>query len=64
MTRKEQIKIAKKIADAEFIISTSTDPNKVARAKDTVLNISNKISNLNDLFEIELLAQEFMEEKN
>lgn len=63
MTRKERIKMAKKIADAELTIATSKNSVLVAKAKEEVLALSNKIESYEDMVEIDLLAQKFIEEE-
>ena len=43
MTKKEKIRMATQIADAEIIIMTSSNSEEVRQAKDKVINLTNKI---------------------
>lgn len=63
MTKKEKIRMATQIADAEIIIMTSSKSEEVRQAKDTVINLSNKIDSFKDLDDIQELAVMFVQNK-
>jgi hypothetical protein len=63
MTKKEKIRMATQIADAEIIIMTSSNSEEVRQAKDTVINLSNKIDSFKDLDDIQELAVTFVQSK-
>jgi hypothetical protein len=63
MTKKEKIRMATQIADAEIIIMTSSNSEEVRQAKDTVINLSNKIDSFKDLDDIQELAVVFVQNK-
>ena len=64
MKRKERINIARQIVKCEKIIATSSDKAEIQRAQGTILAISCKIMNLEDMLEIDVLVQEMLEQKN
>lgn len=63
MKKKELKALAKKIADAEYIIQTSDDSKAVARAQDTILELSGKAMSLEDMTIIDELVQEILSQK-
>lgn len=61
MNKKERKEIAKKIAKAEKIISTSTDKDEIAKAKAQILKISSQIKDLEDLMSIDEMVQDLLD---
>ena len=56
MKKKELKNLAKKIADAEYIIQHSDDSKAVAKAQDTILELSGKAMSLEDMMIIDELV--------
>jgi hypothetical protein len=54
--------LAKKIAKYEFIIQTSDDKKAVRDAQDAIMELSGKVSSLEDIVIIDELVQEYIEE--
>ena len=63
MKKKELKNLAKKIADAEYIIQNSDDANAVAKAQDAILELSGKVSSVEDMLALDELVQEILNEK-
>lgn len=64
MKRKELKNLAKKIADAEYIIQNSGDAKAVAKAQDTIIELSGKAMSLEDMMIIDEMVQDLLSEKN
>ena len=64
MKKKELKNLAKKIAEAEYIIQTSDDLKAVAKAQDAILELSGKAMSLDDMMAIDELVQEFLSQKS
>ena len=64
MKKKELKNLAKKIADAEYIIQNSTDAKEVSKAQDAILELSGKAMSLEDMMIIDELVQEILEKKS
>jgi hypothetical protein len=64
MKRKELKNLAKKIADAEYIIQNSDDAKAVAKAQDTIIELSGKAMSLEDMMIIDEMVQDLLSEKN
>lgn len=62
MKRKELKNLAKKIAEAEIIVQTSTDTEAVNQAKNHIFELSSKVENLDEIFLLDELIQEFLKE--
>lgn len=60
MKKKELKNLAKKIAEAEKIVQTSTDEYEIEEAKTLILNLSKKIS-FEDLDELDEMVMELLE---
>lgn len=60
MKKKELKNLAKKIAEAEKIVQTSTDKYEIEEAKTLILNLSKKIS-FEDLDELDEMVMELLE---
>ena len=63
MKKKELKEIAKRIADAEYIIQTETDPKKTREARSKILELSHKVTSMEDLLLIDELVQDILSEK-
>jgi hypothetical protein len=63
MTKKEKIRMATQIADAEIIIMTSSNSEEVRQAKDKVINLTNKIDSFTDLDDIQELTLVYVQDK-
>ena len=64
MKKKELKNLAKKIADAEYIIQNSDDSKAVAKAQDAILELSGKVSSVEDMLALDDLVQEILNEKS
>jgi phage shock protein A len=64
MKKKELKNLAKKIADAEYIIQNSDDVKAVAKAQDTILELSGKVSSVEDMLALDDLVQEILNQKS
>lgn len=62
MKRKELKNLAKKIAEAETIVQTSTDTEAVNQAKNHIFELSSKVENLDEIFLLDELIQDFLKE--
>lgn len=62
MKQKELKNLAKKIAKCEFIIQTSDDSKAVRDAQNAIMELSGKVSSLEDIMIIDELVQEYIEE--
>lgn len=64
--KKKDLKIlAKKIAEAEYMIQTSTDPKAVHQARETILELFGKSKlSAEDMFTIDEMVQEILSQKN
>ena len=63
MKKKELKSLAKRIADAEFIIQTSSDKKEINQAKNTVVELSNHAIDLDDLIILDEMIQEILSQK-
>lgn len=64
MKKKEIKNIAQKIVECEEIIANSSDKAEIQKAQGTILALSHRVNNLNDMLEIDVLVQEMLEQKN
>ena len=64
MKKKELKNLAKKIADAEYIIQTSDDKKKVAKAQQEIFELSGHVQSLDDMTVIDELVQEILSQKS
>ena len=60
MKRKEIQNLARKIALAEQIIQTSTDPVEIAQAKDEIIKLSSSVRSMEDMMAIDEAVQEIL----
>ena len=64
MKKKELKNLAKKIADAEYIIQTSDDKKKVVKAQQEIFELSGHVQSLDDMTVIDELVQEILSQKS
>ena len=64
MKKKELKNLAKKIADAEYIVQTSDDKKKVATAQQEIFELSGHVESLDDMTVIDELVQEILSQKS
>ena len=60
MKKKELMNIAKKIAAAETILSTSADKAERDKAKQDILILSSKVTNLTDMCMLDDMVQDIL----
>lgn len=63
MKKKELKEIAKKIAKAETIIQTSEDAKKIREARESIIELSGHVNNLDDMIIIDELVQDILKQK-
>lgn len=63
MKNKELKNLAKKIAEAEYIVQTSSDKKVVHDAEAKIMELSGKVSSLDDMIRIDEMVQEILKEK-
>lgn len=61
MKTKERKIIAKKIAEAEFTVQTSTDLKARSRAEAEIMELSGKVENWEDVQAIDDLVQDYLQ---
>ena len=64
MKRKELKEIAKKIAKAEHVIATSEDNFAVRKAQDEIMELSGRLTSLDDMIAVDELVQDLLNEKS
>ena len=60
MKKKELKNLAKKIAEEEYIIQNSDDAKAIAKAQDSILELSGKAMSLEDMTIIDELVQDIL----
>ena len=60
MRTKELRNLAKKIAEAEYIIQTSEDQKEIAQAEQKIMELSGRVKNLEDITIIDEMVQEIL----
>lgn len=60
MKKKELKNLAKKIAQGEYILQTSTDVDEKQQARDEILRISSGVHSFEDLDILDEMVQEFL----
>lgn len=60
MKKKELKNLAKKIAEAEYIIQNSDDAKVIAKAQDSILELSGRAMSLEDMTIIDELVQDIL----
>ena len=63
MNKKEIKNLAKRIADAEYTIQNSLDKEEVKKAKSTIMELSKRITRLEDMMILDEMIQEYFSEK-
>ena len=63
MKKKELKSLAKRIADAEYIIQTSSDKKEVNKAKNTIMELANHAIDLEDMIILDELVQDILTQK-
>ena len=61
MKKKELKKFAKRLAELEHLISTSTDYDERQLAQKEVIDISNKVTDIEDMLILDAMVQEILE---
>ena len=65
MNKKQLRQLAKKIADLEYTIQTSTDHDEVNEAKNRMIQTQNSVTlDFKDMIQLDELVQGYLEEKN
>lgn len=64
MKRKELKNLAKKIAEAEYIIQTSDDSKAVRKAENEIIELSGKATSLEDMMIIDEMVQEILSQQS
>lgn len=63
MKKKELKSLAKRIAEAEFIIQTSSDKKEINKAKNQIIELSNHAIDLEDMAVLDDMIQEILSQK-
>lgn len=63
MKKKELKNLAKKIANAEYVIQTSSDEKEIKRAQMEIMTLSGHVNSLEDIEIIDEMVQEFLQQK-
>ena len=63
MKKKELKSLAKRIADAELIIQTSTDKKEINKAKNSIMELSNHAIDLEDMIILDEMVQDILSQK-
>ena len=63
MKKKELKSLAKRIADAEYVIQTSTDKKEINDAKRKIMDLSNHAIDLDDIVILDELVQDILKQK-
>ena len=63
MKKKELKNLAKRIADAELIIQTSSDKKEINDAKKKIIELSNHAIDLEDMIILDELVQDILSQK-
>ena len=64
MTKKQLKRLAKEMADCEYIIKTSDDPNKVNKAKNNISHLTESSElELDDMILLDEMIQALLQEK-
>lgn len=63
MKKKELKNLAKRIAEAEFIIQTSSDKKEINNAKNQIIELSNHAIDLEDMAVLDDMIQEILSQK-
>lgn len=61
MKKKELKNLASKIAEAEYIVQTSTDSNAVHQAQEEIVKLCGKVKSIEDMVILDDMIQEILE---
>ena len=62
MKHKDLVKLARKIAEAEKIIQTSSDKEEVNKAQQRVIELSGQVKTIEEMLNLDEILQEFLKE--
>ena len=63
MKKKELKSLAKRIADAEYIIQTNSDKKEINKAKNTIMELANHAIDLEDMVILDEMVQDILTQK-
>ena len=63
MKKKELKALAQQIAEAELIIQQSDDKKEVSKAQRKIVELAKKVTNFEDIMDLDELVQEILSEK-
>lgn len=63
MKKKELNSLAKKIAKAELVIQTSSDPAEIERAQNDIMTLTSKVESLSDVVALDELVYDILSKK-
>ena len=63
MKKKELKSLAKRIADAEYIIQTSSDKKEINEAKNKIMELSNHAIDIEDMLLLDEMIQDILSQK-
>lgn len=63
MKKKELKALAQQIAEAELIIQQSDDKKEVSKAQRKIIELTKKVTNFEDIMDLDELVQEILSEK-
>lgn len=63
MKKKELKTLAKRIADAEYIIQTSSDKKEINEAKNKIMELSNHAIDIEDMLLLDEMIQDILSQK-
>ena len=63
MKKKELKSLAKRIADAEYIIQTSSDKKEINKAKNSIMELANHAIDLEDMIILDEMVQDILSQK-
>lgn len=62
MKHKDLVKLARKIAEAEKIIQTSSDKEEVSKAQQKVIELSGQVKTIEEMLNLDEILQGFLKE--
>lgn len=62
MKHKDLVKLARKIAEAEKVIQTSSDKEEVNKAQQRVIELSGQVKTIEEMLNLDEILQEFLKE--
>lgn len=62
MKHKDLVKLARKIAEAEKIIQTSSNKEEVNKAQQRVIELSGQVKTIEEMLNLDEILQEFLKE--